>query len=138
MNGAIQVERDAEGLHLALRCLFEEALLLHRSEGTRQRAADDPETLRRLDAEIPAREISPGYFKRAAYLLDLSAQLELGIPMDPASILHSDVVGLQIVKSARADYEREHPACPACGERQDNRWMKQCFRCRATFSGRGD
>ena len=134
----IHVERDTEGLHQALVCLFEEALILHRSQGARERAADDPETLARLDADIPPREISPGYFRRAAYLLDLSTALELGIPTEPTEILHTDVLGLTAVKGARAAYEREHPACPSCGERQDNPWMKQCFHCQTKFAGRGN
>ena len=135
MTLAIHVERDADGLQQAVRTLFEEALVLHRQESTLENASAEQRA--RLADELPERELSPGYFRRAAYLLELSTTLELGVPVDPASITRADVLGLTAVRSARSSYERDHPACPACGERQDNRWMPECFRCHTKFAGRG-
>ncbi len=133
---AILVERDGEGLQLALRALFEESLILQRIAAVLAHA--DKETRDRAAEDIPMREVSPGYYVRAVYLLDLSTSLELGVPVDASTITHADVIGLRAVKNARSEFERDHPACPACGERQDNRWMKQCFQCGTKFAGRGN
>ncbi|QHN04429.1 hypothetical protein FTO74_14430 [Granulicella sp. WH15] len=132
----ILVERDAEGLQLALRALFEEALILHRMDSILRLA--DKATRDRAAEELPERELSPGYYRRAAYLLELSTTLELGVPVDPSTITRSDVIGLQAVRNARQEYEYDHPACEACGERQDNRFLKQCFKCATKFAGRGN
>lgn len=134
MSNVIQVERDGEGLQMALLWLLEEALV--RGRIAKAVAASSDHEVERLEAEIPDRELSPGYFKRAGYLLDLSTQLELGIPIDPASITPSDVVGIRAVRSARAEFEREHPGCPRCGERQDNNVMRVCWAC--NYKLRGD
>ncbi len=136
MPDVIHVERDTQGLQLALRSLFEEALIRHRMESAME--ASSGYELARLEAELPERELSPGYFTRAGYLLDLSTAIEMGIPMDPATLTHADVMGIRAVRSARADYEREHPACPACGERQDNRHMKHCYACHIEFARGGN
>ena len=133
MGAVIQVERDGEGLQMALLWLLEEALV--RGRIAKAIAAASDHEVARLEAEIPDRELSPGYFKRAGYLLDLSTQLELGIPMDPASFTASDIIGIRAVRSARAEFEREHPGCPRCGERQDNNVMRVCWACNTKLRG---
>ena len=136
MQHFIYVERDPEGLQLALRALFEEGLIRHRLAPMLEKA--DAETIARAEDDMPERELSPGYFNRAAYLLDLSITMATGVQMDATMLTRADVLGLQAVRTAKADYERDHPACPACGERQDNRWMKQCFSCHTKFGGKGN
>lgn len=133
MSQVIYVERDFEGLQMAVRSLFEEALVRHRIDAAAGNVGQYE--LERLEGEIPAREISPGYFNRAGYLLDLSTQLELGIPIEPATLTHSDVLGIRAVRSARSEFEREHPACPRCGERQDNAYLKVCYACHTKLRG---
>ena len=133
MEHVIRVERDGEGLQMALLWLLEEALVRGRIAKAVASASDYEVT--RLEAEIPDREISPGYFTRAGYLLGLSTDLELGIPIDPASISPSDVIGIRAVRAARAEFDREHPGCPRCGERQDNNVMRVCWACNYKLRG---
>jgi hypothetical protein len=127
MPAVIHIERDAAGLQMAVRARFEEALLLHRMQDKMDTASHSE--MARLEAELPEREISPGYYARADYLIDLANTLQLGIPMEPASLTHTDVVGIRTVRSTYAEFEREHPGCPRCGERQDNRHIKMCHAC---------
>ncbi len=133
---AIRVETDREGLKEAILWLFEETLWLGRLDSTLKNADEDAKA--RAMADMPDREISPGYFVRANYLLDLSLQIELGMQFTAASLTQAEVIGLAAVRAAKAEFEYEHPACPACGERQDNRSMKQCFKCGTKFAGRGN
>jgi hypothetical protein len=123
----IPVDRDAAGLQLAARALFEESLQHHKLGQVLDRMA--PAEQDRVLDSMPAREISPGYYTRAAYFINLSGMLKLGIPFDPACFTGGDVTGLQAVRSAFAEFEREHPCCPRCGERQDNPHMPKCFGC---------
>lgn len=121
------VERDAEGLQLAIRTLFEESLRQHKLAVILEKCSAAERA--RLEDDEPIREISPGYYKRAVYLLVLANTLELGIPFPPDCFTMSDVEGIQAVRLAKAAFEREHPACPRCGERQDNPHMPKCPDC---------
>jgi ribosomal protein S27AE len=121
------VERDAEGMKFAVRTLFEENLRQHKLAQILDRCSAAERA--RIEADEPIREISPGYYKRAAYLLQLANTLELGIPFPPDCFTMHDVAGIQAVRLAKAEFEREHPACPRCGERQDNPHMPKCPDC---------
>lgn len=138
MNGTIQVERDAEGLRRAGRELFEESFFEDAMQPVLDRLGDDPEACERLLAERPPRTLSPGYYDRCAYLLDLGAAMETGAAYAAEQLSRHDVVGLQAIRKAKLEFEREHPACGVCGTRQDNRFMVQCKSCRTKFAGRGD
>lgn len=129
----VRVEHDAEGLQLAVRALFEESLAEHRLAPVLEKADDEQRD--RILAELPMREISPGYYKRAAYLVDLANILTLGIPMDASVFTQADVTGIAAVRRAKNEFEREHPACPSCGERQDNAFMRECFNCHQKLRG---
>lgn len=134
MPFALQVERDAEGLHQALRTLFEEAYV-------REQIGDVPDdagdvTLDRMYEDLPLRELSPGYYSRAEYLLDLGAAIELGAQYPAAFLARADVTGLQQLRRAKAEFERDHPPCPQCGTRQPNRHMLKCAGCGVKFAGR--
>lgn len=133
----IAVESDVLGLQTALRELFEEAylreamasLLDDACEADRERALED----------LPARTLSPGYYDRASYLLDLGAAIDAGVSYAASTLSRSDVRGLQALKRARGEYEQDHPSCGRCGTRQDNRWATQCRSCQCKFaSGKGD
>ena len=121
------IERDAEGMKFAIRTLFEESLRRHKLNGLLEKCSAAERA--RIEADEPIRVISPGYYKRAAYLLQLANTLELGIPFPPDCFTLHDVTGIQAVRMARAEFEREHPACPRCGERQDNPHMPACPHC---------
>ena len=131
MTHAIQVERDTDGLQQAVRTLFEEAYIRHGLKSVLEQA--DEETCARALNDLPPREISPSYFLRAEYLLQLSTSLELGVTFSAHDLTRLDVAGLRAVRSARADYERDHPQCPACGERQPLPGLAECVDCHAKF-----
>lgn len=136
MQTHIQIERDGHGLQQAVLSLFEESLVRHRNRTAMERAKDDPETLDALESEIPERELTPGYFARASYLIDLQNKIEMRFPMDAATLTEADWIGVRAVATARAEFEREHPGCPRCGERQDNRHMRVCPFCNYQIRGK--
>ncbi len=129
----VSIERDADGLQLAVRTLFEESLRRHRlDELTDRISAKEAERIR---ADEPLREISPGYYTRAGYLLELANTLELGISFPPDCFTQADIAGMVAVKRARLEFEREHPPCPRCGERQDNPHQTKCHACSQKLRG---
>lgn len=130
------VEADAEGLRIALRELFEESFL---AEATQNIAdTDDIEAIRRMEDDLPARSLSPGYYSRAVYLLDLAAAIECGATYAAADLMRSDVQGLDMLRRAKISFEHDHPNCSGCGKRQFNRHMTECPHCRAKFTGKGN
>jgi NADH pyrophosphatase NudC (nudix superfamily) len=136
MTSIIQVERDHEGLHTALVGLFEEAFQKSAIEEA-SRAADKEQRKRMLD-EIPARSLSPGYYARATYILDLGRAIETGVTYSAETLAREDVRGLQALARAKAEFEREHPACSGCGTRQDNRFAMKCRGCGVKFTRGGN
>jgi hypothetical protein len=130
----LQVERDVEGLQAALRELFEESYLREAIAGIM--SDSDDETRWRAMDDLPVRSLSPGYYDRACYLLDLGTAIELGASYSSSVLTRTDVRGLQAVKRARNEYEQDHPPCGRCGTRQDNRWAHQCRECGVKFHGK--
>ena len=123
----IPVARDRDGLHQAVLALFEESLHRHR-------AANAPASVQAvMEESLPERELADGYFRRASYLVELSNQLEIGITHPHSVMTQEDAVGVATVRQARAEYEAEHPSCPKCGERQDNRHTPVCHACSYQF-----
>lgn len=118
--------RDREGLEQALLELMEEGLAFRRLE-QKLDSADDS-TRERLARMMPDRELSPGYYMLGDYLIWLDQRVEkmkAGL-VDAAAF---EVDGLCILAQAREKHDREHPFCPHCGERQDNRFWQRCFDC---------
>lgn len=132
MIPAIHVERDSEGVKQALVGLFEEAFHRRAIEKSFGRAADVETRQRALDS-MEARTLSPGYYAWSEHLLSLSTAIELGVKYSAHELTRSEVVGLQLVRNARNEFEYEYPACSACGERQDNRFAPQCKGCGVKF-----
>ena len=130
----VHVERDAEGLKIALREIFEEAFLREASGGMDGATAS---TMARIAEEMPQRSLSPGYYTRAEYLLDLATAIECGVGYSAEVLGRDDALGLQALKRARNEFERDHPAC-SCGARQHSRFISQCRRCGAKFQGSRD
>jgi hypothetical protein len=131
VNSAIQVERDAEGIEKALVDLFEESF--QRSAIAESMSQADAETREHMLESESVRRLSPGYYDRASYLLDLGASLEAGVTYSAAELTRSDVIGLAALKRAKGCFEREHPQCGACGARQDTRFAPACKGCGAEF-----
>lgn len=134
-SSSIRTEKDAEGLQLALRELFEESYLLGETAGIMSKS--DEETRARIQDDMPERSISPGYYGRAVYLLDLASAIERGVQYSAGSLTPDDVRGLDALKRAKQEFERDHPQCPACSIRQPNQYMMQCVSCKTKFAGRG-
>lgn len=137
-RASFAIERDAEGQQTALRELFEETFFDESMKPLLEKLKDNPEECERVLFDRPERSLSPGYYDRAAYLLDLGLAIEAGAQYGAATLSRDDVTGLEAVKRAKAEFEHDHPSCAACGTRQDNRFMQQCKSCRTKFAGRGD
>jgi hypothetical protein len=135
MADVIHVERDLEGVQEAIVALFEESF--QRSSIKDAMTHADADTRERMLAELTERQLSPGYYTRASYLLDLGSAIESGVPYSAMELTRDDVRGLAAVARARNAFYQEHPSCSACGERQDNRFAPACRKCGAKF-GRGD
>lgn len=135
MSQTLKVERDPEGLQVALRELFEEAFCHDVTDSVMKKA--DEETRQRALDDIPDRTLSPGYYTRAEYILELGSSIEAGVGFSSEALARADVDGLKALKRARCDFERDHPAC-ACGTRQHNRFILECRSCHAKFVRRHD
>lgn len=122
--------RDREGLKQALLHLMEESLTFRRIESTLDSASDA--TRERLLGQMPERQLTPAYYLLGDYLIWLAAGLEaVGASLPDATAFEAN--GLAILAAARNEFEREHPPCWQCGERQDSRDALQCCECGAEF-----
>lgn len=130
MSCSIQTARDAEGLKIALRELFEEAFCREAIGSMMQKA--DLDTRTRAEEDLPERSLSPGYYRRAEYLLDLASAIESGATYSADVLTRDDVHGLQALRRAKHEFECDHPAC-SCGIRQHNRFVTECRSCHAKF-----
>jgi hypothetical protein len=119
-------------LQIAVRELFEESFF---EEATKSLLAkvQDEEMRESILMDAPSRTLSPGYYDRCVYLLDLGSAIEAGVQYGAGQLRRDDVAGLLAVKRAKAEFEQEHPSCPSCGTRQDNRFMDKCKSCRQVF-----
>jgi hypothetical protein len=132
MAAVIQVEKDTEGLQEALSALFEESFIFGLNESVMRNASTSVRV--RLADEMPPRTLSPGYYRRAQYLLNLERSIEIGCTYDAHSLTRDDVAGLEALHLARNNFEREHFPCGRCGARQHNRFITTCRSCDAKFT----
>jgi hypothetical protein len=130
MTATLQVERDPQGLQMATRELFEEAFFAETTKDILKKVGDDEDARERILFDAPVRSLSPGYYNYSAYLLDLGASIEVGAQFTAAALLRDDVIGLQAIRRAKAEFERDHPSCQACGERQHSRFAPECRKCK--------
>jgi hypothetical protein len=126
---AIDVWKDAEGVRMALEDIFESDFVRGRVRRDAQGA--NPETAERMERQIPPRTLAWGYYKFGEYLLHLDALREAGIPL--ADLKSCEAEGLLALHRARAAFHGRHPACSACGLRQQNRFGTECPGCGAKF-----
>jgi len=138
MQAAIQVERDAAGIGTAVRELFEESFFEEAVRTSLEKVGDDELRREEILNDAPRRTLSPGYYDRAGYALDLGAAIEAGAQYPATMLMRSDVIGLQAVRRAKAEFERDHPGCPRCGVRQDNRFLQTCKKCAFRLAGGND
>jgi hypothetical protein len=128
---AIDVCRDTEGVRMALEEIFEQDFARARLKREMAQAAD--ETLERMEQRLPGRTLAWGYYRFAYYLLHVDAQRSAGIPIEFAGLAAFEAEGLLALDRARAGFESRHPACSACGARQQNRFSVECHACGAKF-----
>jgi NADH pyrophosphatase NudC (nudix superfamily) len=121
---------NGDALQQALLDLFEESFTWLR-EKPRGKDVDAAE-LARIESTLAPRLLSPGYYKLGEYLLWLEARLKAGVPIAAVAAVEAD--GLCAVARARNEWERGHPPCSKCGERQDTRFALMCWNCGQEFA----
>jgi hypothetical protein len=127
----IDVWRDTESVRMALEEIFEIDFV--RGRVRRDAEGANPETIERMERQIPPRTLAWGYYRFGEYLLHLDALREAGIPLALADLANCEAEGLLALRRARASFEGHHPACTACGTRQQNRFGTECPGCGAKF-----
>jgi hypothetical protein len=98
-----------------------------RSEG-----AND-ETRNRMELRIPPRTLAWGYYRFGEHLLHLEALQQAGIAFGTRDLAAFEAEGLLALRRARSAFESHHPACSACGQRQQNRFGRECPACGSKF-----
>ena len=94
------------------------------------------ETRERMEQRIPPRTLAWGYYRFGEHLLHLEALQRAGIAFASRDLAAFEAEGLLALRRARAGFEGKHPACSACGQRQDNRFGRECVRCGSKFQTR--
>ncbi len=126
---AIDSTRDAEGLRMALVELLELSFVHSRSCRSIDSATE--ECGERIFGSLPPLTLSPGYYKRAEFLLWLEAQKKLGTVSAPWAL--SEAQGLEAAAAARSEFERLHPPCGVCSALQDSPFATSCRACGTEF-----
>ena len=125
----IDVARDLEGVRIAVEELLEESFRRYLLGSVVDRMADDDGV--RMLGSLPARTLSPGYYKWAGYLLDLEELRECEIPIGDLQAI--EIQGLVHLRRARHAFNVLHPCC-SCGQRLESRWVPGCDGCGAKFT----
>jgi hypothetical protein len=128
----INVWNDAEGVRMALEEIFEQDFARSR---IREEGAND-ETLARMEQRIPPRTLAWGYYSAGEHLLHLESLQQAGVVFPARDLAAFEAEGLVILHRARSGFESRHPACSACGQRQQNRFGRECHACGAKFQRR--
>src|ERR1017187_3632430 len=120
---------NGDALQQALLDLFEESFTWLREKPPGKKA--DAAELARIESTLAPRLLSPGYYKLAQYLLWLEARMKAGVSIKEMTAGEAD--GLCAVVQARNEWERGHPPCSKCGDRQDTRFALMCWSCGQEF-----
>jgi ribosomal protein L37E len=131
VSDAFDVARDSDGVRIALEEIFEEDFARSRIERESEGAAQ--ETRQRMESQIPARTLSPGYYAFAEHLLLLEAWQKAGVVFAPAGLAAWEASGLVAIGRARNGFKSRHPPCSRCGAPQQNRFTAKCHACGAKF-----
>ncbi len=90
----------------------------------------------RIEGSLPTLTLSPGYYKRAEYLLWLEKCKNTGLADGDFTLAESE--GLMAVAEARAQFERNHPPCGVCSALQDSPFSTSCHKCGTEFMRRSN
>jgi hypothetical protein len=126
----IAVAQDAEGLRQAAAELLEDELDAPQREKNEKLAeqSGDPELV--LRASRSKRTLSPGYYMWLDFVvLAIEEPLAAGIVLNESRLDADELLGLQIVRQARAEFRRNHPPCQGCGTPLRMPWDKCCSEC---------
>jgi hypothetical protein len=82
---------------------------------------------------VPVRTMADGFYDYAAYLFWIRSMIDADVDI---TILAEEAEGLRALAAAQHEFERDHPACPQCGERQSSRTPIKCRSCRLEFKKR--
>jgi hypothetical protein len=118
---------NEQALRYAALELFEEALKERARERILEKVPGAANADRAVAGLTMVRTLAPGWYDRVSYFLDLDERIKLGL--GPESLLGAEVECLRVLARARAEFQREHPACIHCGELQLERFAEQCFGC---------
>jgi hypothetical protein len=128
---AIDVWHDTEGVRMALEEIFEEDFV--RSRIHSEASGADPETLARMERQVPPRTLAWGYYRFGEYLLHLDALKRAGVVFAARDLAAFEAEGILALHRARSAFEGRHPACSSCGIRQQNRFGFECAGCGVKF-----
>jgi hypothetical protein len=131
---SIDVTRDADGLRQALGEMLERGFAQSRVS----RSLDDSDESggERIFGSLPPLTLSPGYYKRAEYLLWLEKCKNGGLLEEMGGLTMAEADGLLAVADARAEFERNHPPCGVCGALQESPFATSCCKCNTQFARR--
>jgi hypothetical protein len=135
----IAVAQDEEGLRQAARELLEDAFnapVRERNAKIAEQSAD-PELV--LRAGHPERALSPGYYMWLGYVAEeIEQPLEAGVSFGSADLLADELLALNVLKEARAEFRKKHPPCRGCNKPLPNEWDKMCNDCQREAAARGN
>ena len=125
----IEVAQDVEGVREAVLQLLEESFFQQSAICALLDRTDDEDAARIL-AKGPQRDLSPGYYKWAGYLLVIEEMRDCGHRVEGLQAI--ELNGLIQVRRARHEFNVAHPTC-SCGNRLESRWVEGCDGCGAKF-----
>lgn len=128
----VDVTRDAAGLVKAVSELLERGYAASRI--SRSLDSSDESCGERMFGSLPQLTLSPGYYKRAEYLLWLEKCRKNGLSESALSLAEAE--GLMAVAQARGEFERNHPPCGVCGALQETTFATSCCKCGIEFMKR--
>ncbi len=129
---ALVAARDPHGLRLAALEILERSLRARDLDRILAQADRDDAPGRHarrmdlLESLAPASSLSPGYGLFIAYLMWLEQMIEAGAAF---TLKAEEAEGLRSLRAARIEFQRAHPACPACGAPQDHKFARSCRDC---------
>jgi hypothetical protein len=132
----IAVAQDADGLRTAALELLEEAFDAPERARIERMAENsgDPESVRAVN---PVRTLAHGYYLWLGYVAgEIEQPLEAGVTFRDADLDAGELLGLSVLREARAEFRRKHPPCQGCGTPQRNEWDKMCGACRSEMAKR--
>jgi len=86
-----------------------------------------------LAKTVPVRSVASGFYDYAAYLFWIRSMIDADVEL---TILAEEAEGLRALAAAQQEFERDHPACPQCGARQQSSTPIRCRVCRMEFKKR--